>query len=50
MSDSKKFWVPIPYLKISDLSVAGEDQERANCLLIPVTDGSVSINLEWLCM
>ena len=31
-SDSTKFWVPIPYLKNSNSSVAGEDPEGVNRL------------------
>ncbi len=31
-SDSTQFWVPIPYLKNSNSSVAGEDPEGANRL------------------
>ena len=32
MSDSMKFWVPIPYLKNSNSSIAREDPEAVNCL------------------
>jgi len=32
MSDSTQFWVPIPYLKNSNSSVAGGDPEGANRL------------------
>jgi hypothetical protein len=32
MSDSTKFWVLIPYLENSNLSVAGEDAEGASHL------------------